>query len=235
MSDRRGLALALIFTFLGTAASAETLIPGVHSIKILPEAGIEGCASDQVTPVLDAHDSAIVQLCHRSYKACLLDGGCEVVTASGKVMISFEKYDAQKGHSYFSKVDTDRCPYGLGVQEVCIDPYFSVSADRTQAKLGDVIFVPALVGVKLPTGETHNGYLIVRDFADGNTGSVRGVMDIQVGPVAIDSSNILSQMGFEHARRHFEYRLVTGTEAQNVLKNRNFPLIPSSALKGEGK
>lgn len=233
-NHRTSFVLAMMFSVFGTTAFADTLIPNIQSTKILPEASVEACASAQVDTVYGAGDTPLAQLCHRSYKACMLDGGCEIVTADKKtMMIAYENYDEQKNRSYFSVVDTDRCPYGLGVRNVCTDPYYSVAADRTQAKLGDVIFVPALVGIVLPGGEKHTGYLIVRDFASANEGSVHGVMDIQVGPRDPSAPpTVLEKMGFDLGNKaHFEYRNVTGDEALAVLKSRNFPLIPSSHAK----
>jgi hypothetical protein len=228
---------ALLFSLFlcGATASAESMmIPGINLMPTVTEANTKSCSADQFHSMFAEDGKVIAQLCQRDYKSCLLEGGCKIISANGNKIASFIKYDEEKNLSFFAIVDTNRCPFGLGKRNICIDPYFSIAADRTQARLGDVIFVPALRGFHLPNGKIHDGYLIVRDFASANEGSVEGVMELQLGPASIQSKiDLREQLKFDSDHR-FEYRKVQGAEADRVRSQRNFPLVPESYSSTEG-
>jgi hypothetical protein len=46
-------------------------------------------------------------------------------------------------------------------------PYRTVSVDPKRISLGTVLFIPALVGVRLPTGEFHDGFCFAHDTHEG--------------------------------------------------------------------
>lgn len=65
----------------------------------------------------------------------------------------------------------------------CLLTYFSIAADKTHFKMGDVVFIPAMVGlkVKMPDGTEfeHPGYFVVHDVGGAIKGG--GRFDFFVG------------------------------------------------------
>ncbi len=116
-------------------------------------------------------------LCEKAVNGCKMQGSCIVQVAQNKVLINYHK--KYNNEFYFKTVNTSVCPYGLGdstdsfvsYKIMCLDPYRSVAADLSIYRLGDVIYMPELVGIALPNGLVHDGYLIVRDSG----GSIKGV------------------------------------------------------------
>ncbi|MNL04001.1 hypothetical protein D3C87_1245580 [compost metagenome] len=106
----------------------------------------------------------------------------------------------------------------------CLDPYYTVAADLTIYKSGDVIFVPKVVGIKLPTGETHDGFFIVRDRGAAILGPFR--FDFFTGFEGIrDMANILARMGFGNKKNSFDFRMATPEEAQIIRERQGYPGI----------
>lgn len=129
------------------------------------------------------------------------------------------------GRPLFVPVDENKCPWGYGVSQICLDPYFTVAADLQFHKAGEVIFVDKLKGVKLPTGETHDGFLIVRDRGGAIKGADR--FDFYTGMIAYkDEKNPFTPLGFASKTNKMQYRKATSEEADRFRKERNFPGIP---------
>jgi 3D (Asp-Asp-Asp) domain-containing protein len=66
--------------------------------------------------------------------------------------------------------DGERCwlqpseaPYGLGEDGNGLIPYRSLAVDPRVIKLGTVLYIPALDGIRLPNGELHDGLVIAHD------------------------------------------------------------------------
>ncbi len=71
-------------------------------------------------------------------------------------------------------------PYGLGVESYKLIPYRTLAVDPKVITQGAVLYVPLLVGVKLPTGEVHDGFCFAHDVGQDET--VQGKrIDIFVG------------------------------------------------------
>src|SRR5262245_13059755 len=88
--------------------------------------------------------------------ARLRDG--RIVSVEGKV----------GGQSRFLVVE--HAPFGVGAPGYKLVPYRTVSVDSKRIALGTVLFIPALVGVRLPSGEFHDGFCFAHDTegaADG--------------------------------------------------------------------
>ena len=159
-------------------------------------------------------------LCEADYKSCVVQGTCTVL-ANDK-MTSYNFHSQKDGRSRFMLVDLKACPYVYGMRTTCLDPYFSVAADLSIYKLGDVIFIPKLVGVRMPNGEIHDGFLIVRDAGGGVVGSRR--FDFYTGFVSYNSkANTLAQLGFGDPKSQIEFRMATPDEANSVRAQRNYP------------
>lgn len=113
-----------------------------------------------------------------------LDGRILNLWASGNVfdpktgMASFDKFDPKKS----KWVDvTEKAPWGMGAKMPLI-PYrtLAFNAAKEEKKLyGKRVFIQELVGVELPTGETHNGVCIIGDAGSLEPGKQ---FDLFVGP-----------------------------------------------------
>src|SRR3989338_7761429 len=107
---------------------------------------------------------------------------------------------------------------------MCIDPYFSLAADLSIYKLGDVIYIPDAVGLQLPGGSQHNGYFIVRDTGGGIKG--HGRFDFFSGFDSLKNpSHPFRKLQFNDRTTHVPFFLVTGSVAQEILDMRNFLLL----------
>ncbi len=171
----------------------------------------------------------------------------EVVSASAEMSISTDpvtieadsdpEYEVinyvkqnKNGEALFMPVDESNCPWGYGVSQICLDPYYTVAADLNYHKAGDVIFVNKLKGIKLPSGEIHSGFLIVRDRGGAIKGANRfdfytGVLDYR------DEKNPFTPVGFASSTSKFEYRKATADETLTAQRLRNYPKIPIHDLK----
>lgn len=207
---------------------AAGLIPTIY-YKPVVKTEDDKCSSNDLVDMKDDQGKVLATLCNPTYKNCLLQGSCYVISKGVTKMIGYG--GLKKGAYTFVEVDYNRCPYGWGVKEICLDPYYSIAADLAYFKAGDVIYVEKIAGTVLPTGEIHDGYLIVRDEGGGITGPARfdfftGLLDHR------SKKNPFAKLGFGDPDNRFQFRIVTGDEAAGVLKRRNYPGIPESVLKG---
>lgn len=178
------------------------------------------CASTETRDMLAVDGSVLITLCQKDYDKCLLQGSCFV--DDGKDVVSFNYHSSKEGTPRFVVVDTKKCPYGYGVRGICLDPYFSVAADLEIYDVGDVLFVPRLVGAVLPSGEVHDGYVIVRDAG----GAIKGAERLDFFTGFFDhrqKENTLARLGFGDPKNRFEFRLATSEERAFVQAQRAYP------------
>ena len=179
-----------------------------------------------------------ISVCSSDYKNCGVEGSCALVNGYESILqqlangnfeiINYQAQGKKTGRYYFSHIEEDRCPYGLGKRNICLDPFFSVAADLSFYKLGDVIYVSALEGVKLPTGEVHNGYMIVRDRGGAIKGANR--FDFYSGFLPYKHpKNVFFEIGLanEKNKEIFFEKITDGKVIEEVLLKRNFPLVPA--------
>ncbi len=200
--------------------------------------------------ILDTSGLPIFKVCKQNYNSCVIEGTCAIVDDDNNEIVetTFAKSDAsdmqnnddikllnyvredKKGNPLFEHVDTDRCPYGLGVGNICLDPYYSVAADLKYNKAGDVIYVPKLSGLPLLNGEKHSGFMIVRDRGGAIKGANR--FDFYTGfNRSVNDANPFTDIGLARSTNTFEYRKATADEALAFKKSRNYPNIPTSVFK----
>lgn len=167
----------------------------------------------------------LVTLCQQDFSQCLMQGSCFVI-GEDKRLRSYNFHSrGPKGEPLFIEVSLKRCPYGFGVGNTCLDPYYSVAADLRVYKLGDVIFIPRLRGVTMPDGITHDGFVIVRDAGGKITGWTR--FDFFTGFFGPASrKNTLARIGFDDPRNQFAFRMANDDEAEEVRRKRNYPNVP---------
>lgn len=95
--------------------------------------------------------------------------------ASGKA--SFDRFDPAKS----KWIDVcAQAPWGMGAKMPLI-PFRTLAHDpRTESLYGRRVYIAELAGIKLPTGEVHNGVCIVGDAG----GMQDGAFDLFIGPEA---------------------------------------------------
>ncbi len=181
------------------------------------------CAGNDLKDLIDENDKILISLCKKNYDNCLLQGSCYVV--EGQRTRNFNFTRKKDGISRFAEKKEARCPYGYGVQALCLDPFYSVAADLSIHKVGDVIFVPRLVGVRLPDGKAHNGYLVVRDQGGAILGE--GRFDFFTGFFGpFDKGNVFAEIGLGDKKHRFGYQKVSEDIAKIVREYRAYPNIP---------
>jgi 3D (Asp-Asp-Asp) domain-containing protein len=219
------------------AWASASLNPTIYYIKTIDPN--QGCKSKKT--IYSVEGKALTNVCSEDYKSCVIEGTCAILNqkpnlnyeddsagSSAAPAIDFEVInyiETKNGRPLFAKVDEKKCPWGLGVSAICLDPYFTVAADLNFHKAGEVIFVDKLKGVKLPTGEVHAGFLIVRDKGGAIKGANR--FDFYTGLLSYrDEKNPFTPVGLNAKTNKFEYRKATKEEAEQFRKERNFPSIP---------
>lgn len=127
-------------------------------------------------------------------------------------------------------------------QAVALDPFYSVAADSSRDdnkdnhyQPGDVLFFPSLVGLLLPDGSRHNGFMVVRDTGAKSIFAYRANrFDFFTGftpPFHPDNPFNKLELSQEiYGKRNsglvFPFFKVTGLTKLRVLKWRNFPSVP---------
>lgn len=181
------------------------------------------CASNELKDLIDEDGKVLISLCKKNYDNCLLQGSCYVV--EGEKTRNFNYTKKKDGISRFAEKKEARCPYGYGVKSLCLDPFYSIAADLTIHKVGDVIYVPKLVGTLLPDGTKHNGYLVIRDQGGAIIGE--GRFDFFTGFFGpYDKGNVFAELGFGDKNHRFGYQKVSEDIAKIVREFRNYPNIP---------
>ena len=82
-------------------------------------------------------------------------------------------------------------PFGLGVDGYKLIPFRTLAVDPNVIKPGTVLYIPALDGLRLPSGEIHDGYFFAHDEGQGITGNR---IDVFVG-YELDVDNTLTRSG----------------------------------------
>ncbi len=138
-----------------------------------------------------------IKVCSKFYFAAQMQGSALVRTNDGRQYL-INYVGAEDGIPRYKIINRDTCPYGLGVANLCLQPFISIAADRNRYKAGDVIYVPAVAKAKieLPDGDIHQGFFIVTDTGDAIVGS--GRFDFYTGPMHYsDPKNPFVKLGLQ--------------------------------------
>lgn len=224
--------IALKITFLINLTQAASLSPTIYYIKTINLS--QDCESKK--NIYSVEGKVLAKVCKEAYKKCVIEGTCALTKGDPVIpegsssatpeikLINYIKMGSD-ARPLFGNVDVQRCPWGYGVKSICLDPYYTVAADLSYHKAGDVIFVDKLKGVKLPNGEIHAGFLIVRDKGGAIKGAHR--FDFYTGFLPYkDERNPFTLQGFNSKISRFEYRKASKEEAQHFQQERNFPGVP---------
>jgi 3D (Asp-Asp-Asp) domain-containing protein len=178
------------------------------------------CSQEQLKDMLSPEGKVLTTICQVDFDRCLIEGSC-FVDKAGSVR-SFNYHSRIKDIPRFTEVDLRKCPFGYGVNSTCLDPYYTIAADLSIYKVGDVIFVPRLVGAPMPDGSTHDGFMVIRDRGARIIG--QGRFDFFTGFYNHASKdNIIARLGFGDSYARFDYRVATDEEAQAARVRRGYP------------
>ena len=214
-----------IMTTVSCAATNTTLdenelIPTIY-YKPTIVLDLNKCGANELKDFVSPDGAVLETLCEVDFNRCLMQGSCFVARPDG-TQKSYNVHSKKDNVFRFIEVDLKRCPYGYGVRNTCLDPYFSVAADLKFYKVGEVIFIPRLVGVQMPNGEIHDGYLVVRDKGGGVEGPVR--FDFFTGFYNhLSKDNVMARLGFGDPKNRFEFRRATEEEAAKTRTQRAYP------------
>lgn len=189
----------------------------------------EACLNEELVPMLTLENKVLTNMCPKDFRNCLMQGACYVTDSEGRFRSFNYVRRAEDGSPRFAEINTGKCPFGLGVRNVCLDPYYSVAADLSIYKLGDVIFVPRLVGQMMPDGLLHDGFLVIRDAGAAIKGPSR--FDFYTGFTGPwVPENTLRKLGFSESRNLFDYRMATPEEAAQVRENTGYPALKNNVI-----
>lgn len=216
--------LAVMFIGCAESKSSHGLVlnPTIYYKPTIHQKGSQ-CASSAKRELLSPDGYTFATLCSKDYDACLMQGSCFV--DDGETVTSYNYHSTKDDVPRFIKVNLEKCPYGYGVRSTCLDPYFSAAADLSIYQLGDVIFIPRLVGAVLPNGEIHDGHVIIRDSG----GSIIGPRRFDFFTGFLDhrqKTNTLVRLGFSEPKNSFEFRVLGDEEKEVIHLQRNYPSIP---------
>lgn len=203
------------------AVQAKKLDPTIYYIKTI-NLDVQNCSVKK--SLYNTEGEVIKKVCPTDYKTCVIEGTCALVSGESMKIINY--VEERKGVYLFKDVGAN-CPYGYGVKNICLDPYYTVAADLSIHKPGEVIYVDKVKGTKLPNGEVHDGFFIIRDKG----GSIRGAdrFDFYTGLLHYkNDGNPFTPLGlaYESKSNPLSYRRATQAEAVAVRKARHFPGLP---------
>lgn len=219
--------------FIAAESSAKIGHPAIYSTHSLSL--LQVCAEEEKITLVTNENETLASLCPREYRKCVLNRACIRTNKDGsRSTFSYFRFNPRLQRETFRLV-TDACLYGQGTGvtsqkktlKTCLDPYFSVAADATEHFAGEVIFVPKLIGLVLPTGEVHDGYLIVRDSNEDTRDRGPDYYSFFTGlESAEDSTNPFLRMMLDNIDSLFTYQIVDGPMAEQVRQSRNYPNLP---------
>ena len=214
------ITFVLLFFISGVALAQKKLNPTIYFVKSI-DLTEQDC---QVKKTLySTTGEAIKKVCATDYKTCVIEGTCALVRGDETKLINYVDQNKQ-GVPLFKEVG-EKCPYGLGVSNICLDPYYTVAADMNFHKAGEVIFVESVKGTKLPNGEVHDGFFIVRDRGGAIKGANR--FDFYTGLLHYkNEDNPFTPLGLASETKSFNYRRATVEETAFVKEKRNYPGLP---------
>lgn len=223
------LCLSALLVACSSSNSESGLIPTIY-YKPTVHADKSKCAPSELKDLVSTTGKVLVTLCQKDYWHCLMQGSCFVYDQ--QKLNSYNYHSTKDGIALFVEVDLNKCPYGYGAQGYCLDPYFSIAADLSIHKMGDVFFVPRLEGAVLPNGEIHDGYVIVRDSGGKILGASR--FDFFTGFLDhLNSKNTLAQLGFGDPKNRFEYYKLSEEEAEKIRSRRGYPGLKKTLHQAE--
>jgi len=209
----------------------------VYYIETFTEAEANQCDENLKVNILDRKDQVFTRACKKVSDSCAMEGTCRVWVKNKMLMLSYDGVFQNTRRFRNITNATQDCKYGYGAsidsiasyKAMCVDPFFSVAADLSIYHLGDVIYLPSVQGIVLPTGEIHDGYFIVRDTGGAIDGE--GRFDFFTGFFTMKNlRDSFVKLKLNDEQSFPNYFLIDGDQAERIRKQRNFPLLPKIEL-----
>lgn len=237
LNKKNSLLMLVIFSLfvLGqSVVKAGRLSPTIYYVKTMD---LDKTCNQGKKSIYNNQGKLIAKVCADQYKACLIEGTCALyrgqknepmevfeITANQYKIINYTQ--TKNGMPLFLEVDQEVCPWGLGVSQACLDPYYTIAADMRYHKAGEVIYVDKIKGLKLPNGEIHSGFLIIRDRGGAIKGPDR--FDFFTGFYSDrHTENPFTPLGLAGSNNRFEYRKATPKESEYFRQERLYPKVPT--------
>lgn len=197
------------------------ITPTVYFLPVMDE-DESRCPGETKVGLMLTNGTKRMDVCRRTLSFCSEQGSC-MIKKNGK-WSTFNVIRRVAGIDQYKEI-TDGCVYGYGVQNICLDPFYSVAADLNIYRAGDVIFLPALRGMVLPNGQKHDGYLIVRDQGRGVKG--KGRFDFFSGAMSwTQASNPFVRLKLGDKDTDLAYQRVDSNLAATIRQKRGYPKLP---------
>lgn len=201
-----------------------TVTPTVYYFPVIDED--DGDCSKKID-MRDSKGKKLIRICRTTQSACALQGSCAIVQ-DGELR-SFNISGRAEKHDIFFEMTEHDCKFGYGVKSSCLDPFYTLAADMSIYKPGDVIYIPTVRGIKLPDGTDHSGYFVVRDSGRAIVG--KGRFDFFSGYYHWRSDdNPFSKIGLTSKKTRIPYYRIRGDLAKAVQAARAFPRLPQKAI-----
>ena len=152
--------------------------------RTLDEASAEWPAEERTEELRTRSGSLIARVAPAFKKQLDIEGSARL---SGGRVVNFD----QKINGRWSYLVAMDAPYGLDALGHKLIPYRTIAVDPDVIKLGTVVYIPALDGIRLPSGKTHDGLCLAQDTGQGIEGAR---IDVFVG-FENDVNNTLTRSG----------------------------------------
>lgn len=206
-------------------AFASRLHPTVYYFPVINE---DKRKCDRNYILRDEEGEKILSLCESTRASCRLQGSCAIIQDGKKR--TFNIKGNYNGKERFFETSKDVCRFGFGVKSSCLDPFYTVAADLSIYRPGDVIYVPLARNIELPDGSKHSGYFIVRDTGRNIIGKAR--FDFFTGHIPWrDDENPFSKAGLANKANRFQFMKIKGAKAKAFSLQRSYPKLPVDTVK----
>lgn len=136
--------------------------------RILDETAPEWHGEAAVEPLLTRDGKLIAQVGHKFREQLELEGAGRL--RDGRIVNAEKKVGGTLRYLVLQGA-----PYGIGAPGYRLVPYRTVSVNPKRIRIGTVLYIPPLAGLKLPTGEIHDGFCFAHDAPEGAKGDGIGL------------------------------------------------------------
>ena len=200
--------------------------PTIYNFAIVDD-DKKACKKADKTDLAGKGGAVYMQVCKHTVAVCGEEGSCTIIKGGESYAVNVST--RIHGQDLFYDISRGGCQFGYGVRDICLDPFYTVAADLSIYKPGDVIYVPSVFGMKLPNGQKHDGFFIVRDQGRGIKG--KGRFDFFSGYYPwSNKTNPLNRLGLADVGTKVPYYRVVGPRAVLVRKARGYPGLPPEAI-----
>jgi len=137
-------------------------VPTIY--RILDEAAADFSLEPPTEPLLSRDGNTIATIGRTLKRHLDLEGSLRL--RDGRIVNVEEKV-----HGKFRYLVVRNAPFGIAMPGFKLIPYRTISIDPRRIKLGTVLYVPALAGIALPSGEVHDGFCFAHDTGQGIVGN----------------------------------------------------------------